>query len=344
MGIHGAATSVRIGGAGIAGLAAAITLARAGEDVEVREMKARVGSSAGPHTEGIRNYLGYDGLQDLARFGVAIKPFSLAQRVVRRSPQFTTVITGPSYYLVARGGSPGTVERQLLQQALDAGVSVRFKTKAKPEDVDIWAAGAPRDRVNIVAAGYRFSREGSNLSDEEVHALFDNNVAPRGYLCVLPGPVWQSVYSCAWATIDYNELLRMVDRALRLGWIRDLLGSAKPVGRIFGKGYFDANPYAMASVPGPLRAGEAAGIQDAVGGYGIKYAVASGYLAAQSLLDNASYVDRLRAEFGDTFETASRGRTWLDHATNDDYDAFLKKLGPYGNLADYSKWRESRFF
>jgi len=307
-------------------------------------MKARVGSSAGPHTEGIRNYLGHDGLEELARFGVRVQPFSVARRTVRRSPRFTSEITGPSYHLVARGGGPGTLERQLLQQALDAGATVRFKAKVRPEEVSILATGAPRDQVNIVAAGYRFSREGSNLTDEEIHALFDNTIAPRGYLCVLPGPVWQSIYSCAWGSIEYNELLRKVDAALQLDWVRNLVGAAKLVGKIYGKGYYADDPYSTASQPGPLRVGEAGGIQDAVGGYGIQFAVASGHLAARSLLEGAPYVELLRKEFGEAFEISRRGRGWLDRATNDDYDAFLKKLGPTGTLEDYSKWRESRFF
>ena len=338
-----ALTTFRIGGAGVAGLAAAINLARAGEDVQVLEMKAAVGSSAGSHTEGVRNYLGRDGLEDLARFGVKLKPFSIAQRVVRRAPNVASVIRGPSYYLVARGPGRDTLERQLLEQALDAGARVVFRTKASPDGVDILATGAPRPRVNIVAAGYRFTREGSNLRDDEIHSLFDNAIAPHGYLCVLPGPVWQSVYTCAWGSMPYNAVLRMVDRVFFLDWFRELFGTAKVVGRIFGKGYFAEDPYEAAQGPGPVRVGEAAGIQDGVGGFGIRYAIASGALAARSLLDKSDYLAGLRTEFQDDFDIANRGRAWLDRATNDDYDALLKKLGPEGRVADYSEWRKDRF-
>jgi len=336
-------TTVRIGGAGVAGLTAAINLARAGEDAEVLEMKAAVGSSAGTHTEGVRNYLGRDGLEDLARFGVRAKAFSVAQRVFRRSPNFTSVIRGPSYYLIARGPGRGTLERQLLEQALDAGARVVFRTKVLPDAVDILATGAARARVNIVAAGYRFTREGSNLRDDEIHSLFDNAIAPHGYLCVLPGPVWHSVYTCAWSSMPYNALLRMVDRALAYDWVRDLMGTAEVVGRIFGKAHYASDPYEAARSPGPLRVGEAAGIQDAAGGFGIRYAIASGALAARSFLDHSDYAASLRAEFQDDFEIANRGRAWLARATNDDYDAFLQKLGPEGRVADYAEWRKDRF-
>lgn len=306
-------------------------------------MKTRVGSSAGPHTEGVRNYLGRDGLDDLARFGIKVKPFSIATRVVRRSPHLRNTTRGPSYYLVARGGGEGTLERQLLAEALESGAVVRFKSRVGPTEADIVATGAPRDRVNITAAGYRFTRDGSHLSDEEIHSLWDNTVAPRGYLCILPGPVWHSIYSCAWGTIAYGALLAMVDRALQYDWIRELIGEARIVGKIYGKGFFEPNPFMKLASSRPLVVGEAAGIQDAVGGFGIRYSVVSGALAARALLRDSDYAASLRVEFKDDFDVATQGRKWLDQATNDDFDDLVRKLGPEGGVTDYATWRKTRF-
>ena len=274
---------------------------------------------------------------------MAVRPFSVATRVVRRSPHGVNTIRGPSYYLVARGGGPGTLERQVLDQALDAGVTVRYKTRASPSEVDLAATGAPRDRVNIIAAGYRFSRSGAELRDDEVHSLWDNDIAPRGYLCVLPGPEWHSVYACAWGSIAYGELLRKVDRALRFPWVADLLGHAKILGKIYGKGHFREDPLRDVTPSRPLAVGEAAGFQDAVGGFGIRYAVATGYLAAKSLLEGSDFAASVREEFATDFEEAARGRQWLDRATNDDYDELVRKLGPEGAVPDYAKWRKARF-
>ena len=333
----------RIAGAGVAGLTAALAIARAGEPVEVLELKSRVGSTAGPHTEGVRNYLGRDGLADLARFGVSVRPFSVATRVVRRSPHGTNTIRGPSYYLVARGGGAGTLERQLLDQALAAGANVRYKTRASPVEVDLLATGAPRDRVNIIAAGYRFSRAGADLPDDEIHSLWDNDIAPRGYLCVLPGPEWHSVYACAWGPVAYGDLIARVDRALRFPWVRELLGRAKLLGKIYGKGHFRDDPLGGVTEARPLAVGEAGGFQDAVGGFGIRYAVASGYFAAKSLLGEADFRSAMRAEFEGDFKEAVRGRAWLDRATNDDYDELVRKLGAEGEVPDYATWRKARF-
>ena len=334
---------VRIGGAGVAGLTAAIGLARAGKSVEVLELKSRVSSSAGTHTEGVRNYLGRDGLEDLARFGVKVRPFAVANRVIRRSRRSVSVVRGPSYYMVDRGGGPQSLERQLLEQALDAGAQVRFKTKADPSSVDLLATGAPKNLVNIFAGGYRFSHEGSNLKPGEIHALFDNDLAPQGYLCILPGPSAHSIYTVSWRSLPYAELVAKVDRALRLDWVREILGTATKVGRIYGKGYFHPDPYSVVAQGGVLRAGEASGIQDAVGGFGIRYAVGSGALAAKALLTGSNYPAMLREEFRDDFEVAMKSRAWLERATDEDYDRFLDKLGPEVGVSDYASWRGVRF-
>lgn len=311
--------------------------------MEVFESKSRVGSSAGGHTEGIRNYLGRDGLEDLARFGIKVQPFAVAQRVVRRSRKFISVVHGPSYYLVDRGGGPVSLERQLLDQALDAGVQVRFKAKADPAGVDVWATGAPREKVNIVAAGYRFNHEGSKLEGDAIHALFDNDLAPGGYLCILPGPRWHSIYSVSWRSMPYADLLAKVRRALKIPWVQEILGSSERVGKIYGKGYFHPNPYQVAVEGDVKKAGESAGIQDAVGGFGVRYAIASGVLAARSCLEGSDYVSLLRDEFRDEFEIGLKSRDWLDRATDEDYDRLVERLGPEVGVGDYASWRTTRF-
>jgi flavin-dependent dehydrogenase len=245
--------------------------------------------------------------------------------------------------MVDRGGGPVSLEKQLLEQALDAGVQVRFKTKADPAAVDLLATGAPKNLVNIFAGGYRFSHEGSNLEPGEIHALFDNDLAPQGYLCILPGPSAHSIYTVSWRALPYGELVAKVDRALRLEWVREILGTATKVGRIYGKGYFHPDPYSVVAQGGVLRAGEASGIQDAVGGFGIRYAVGSGALAAKSLLTGSDYPSMLREEFQDDFEVAMKSRAWLERATDADYDRFLEKLGPEVGVSDYASWRGVRF-
>jgi flavin-dependent dehydrogenase len=333
---------VRIAGGGIAGLSAAIALAQQGVRAEVHEMKKRVGSSAGPHTEGIRNYLGHDGLQELGDFGIRVEPFALAKRVVRKSPGFVSTVRGLSYYLVARGGAEGTMERQLLAQAQELGVRVVLKSKLSPGEAHIVATGAPRDKVNIVAAGYRFSHDGSNLDPSSILAVYDNEIAPFGYLCVLPGPTTHSVYSCAWHDLRYTELLNRVDRALREEFLADVIGDARLVGKIYGKGYYAPDPFSHCEQGGQLFVGEASGFQDPVGGFGIRFAVISGVLAARAITTGESYTDLVRRQFESELRKGFQERKRLDEATNEFYDDLLRKLGERAAVTDYRAWRKRR--
>src|SRR5207245_1953764 len=68
--------TVRIAGAGLAGLVAATTAARAGEDVDVYEIKRHLLPSTGAHTEALRNYESVDSVEELRSFGFKIRPFA----------------------------------------------------------------------------------------------------------------------------------------------------------------------------------------------------------------------------------------------------------------------------
>lgn len=334
---------VSIAGAGISGLSAAIQLAQHGWDVHVFEMKNRVASGAGHHTEGIRNYLGRDGLEEIRSWGFRVEPFSLATRVVRKSPSFVSTVRGVSYYLVERGGRPNSLEAQLYRQAVHLGVTFHFKEPADLERTEIIATGAPVGRVNIVAAGFRFSKQGSHLGPDTIYAVFDNEYAPHGYLCVLPGSTDNSVYAVSWSDLRFASLLRRVERARELPMLSEVLGTARRLGGIYGRGYVAADPISLAKMTDHLFVGEAAGFQDALGGFGIRYALLTGMLAANAIAEGRDYQELLRREFGDEFKIAAQQREMLKRANNEVYDKMLQGLGRETFVNEYESWRRIRF-
>ena len=93
--------TVRIVGAGLAGLTAAVILARGGRSVEVYEKKTRLLPSSGPHTEGIRNYGAIDALHELRTQGFELEPFGVVRPGRRSGPP-----AGPGPVAVA--GPPST--------------------------------------------------------------------------------------------------------------------------------------------------------------------------------------------------------------------------------------------
>jgi flavin-dependent dehydrogenase len=332
--------TVRIAGAGLAGLVAATTAARMGEEVEVYETKQRLVPSIGPHTEALRNYESIDAIEELRSYGFQIQPFAEVFAAIRRSEHYQNVLRGKSYYLFMRGREPYTVDQQLYQQAVNLGVRFHFGTAA-PGDIEILATGPPRREFNMLAAGFTFTAEGANLDPHTVIALLDNRVAPGGYLAITPGVEYHSIYSGSWTDLDYERVLALAKKSFELPWVREILGTSRWVDKIHGTAYYERDPIATAVHDGSLRVGEAGGFQDAVAAYGFRYAVITGALAAQAVIEHLDYPTLLRSRFKDDFERAFAYRQKLDHATNREFDELVRALGPELTLDKYRTMRET---
>jgi flavin-dependent dehydrogenase len=335
--------AVRIAGAGPAGLGAACLLAEAGTRVDVFDKGPRPGSKEADFAAGLRNYGEPGILEELGSYGLRVQPFSTAQTVVRRSPHFRNILRGPSYHVIARGAGPTTVERQLFDRAVRAGARVHFGVPKKPEDVDIVATGHPEGPPSLLGVGFTFSREGSPMDDTTLYGLLDNDIAPAGYFALAPGPESNTLYAVSWTDLDLESMRRRFAAALERPWVRELVGSARRLERVECGAYFARNPIAEAVDPsGALRVGEAAGFLDAIGGYGVRYALITGSLAAKSFLEDSDYASLLRRAFGNEFEESYAFRMQLNRASNEDMDKLVASMGPEMDLAAYRSHRASR--
>ena len=334
---------VRIAGAGPAGLSAACTLAEAGVEVEVFDRGSALGSKEADFSAGLRNYGAREALEELAAYGVPIRPFATARTTIRRSPRFRNVLHGPSYYILSRGSGPTTVERQLHDRAVRAGARIRFGVSKQPEEVDIVATGRPDGPPSLLGVGFTFTRDGSPMDDTTLYALLDNTIAPAGYFALAPGPEANTLYAVSWTDLDRESMRSRVEAALRIPWVGELVGSSRRLQRIECGATFARDPIANAIAPsGALRVGEAAGFLDAIAGYGVRCALISGALAAKSILEKAGYRELLRAAFGTEFEEAYAFREQLNRATNDDMDKLVASMGPEMDLEAYRRHRSSR--
>ena len=329
---------MRIAGAGLAGLVAATTAACAGEDVDVYEIKRHLLPSTGAHTEALRNYPSGDALEELRTYGFKIQPFAEVESAIRRSEHHENVLRGKSYYLFMRGREEYTVDQQLYREAIDLGVRFHFGANAPPE-VDISATGPPWHAFNMLAAGFTFTVDGSNLDPRTVIALLDNRVAPGGYLAITPGVEYHSIYSGSWTDLDYGRVLGLAEKAFEIPWVREILGTSHWVDKIHGTAYYARDPIATAVRDHSLLVGEAGGFQDAVAAYGFRYAVITGALAAQSVVERLDYPTLLRSRFKDEFERAFAYRQKLDRASNKDFDEIVRALGPELTIDEYRNLR-----
>ena len=275
-------------GAGPAGLVAAATLARAGREVRVFEKSDSIGHRFSGDFQGLENWSAEgDVLDRLSRIGVEAtfdhKPFHDVTFWDHHLQPTHAHSDTPLFYLVRRGPEPGTLDRALLSQAQEAGAEVLLGQEATRASADDIIAVGPR-YADGLAVGYVFP---TRLPDQ-AHCIISEELAPAGYAYLL---VWEgraTLATCVFRpTPDWKEARRLTVEAftgLVPGLAQDIDG-ARPFsgfGSIFG-------PTRFTDEAGRLFVGEAAGLQDPEWGFGMVYAMESGFLAARSLIEGYDY-------------------------------------------------------
>ena len=324
---------VTIVGAGLAGLACAVVLARAGRPVIVREWHKTVGSRFHGDFQGLENWS--DDQDVLAELRAAGIETSFEAHPVREGIAFDAwgqayPILGdrPLYYLVRRGGHGGSLECGLLEQAIAAGAEVRFGDRVTdPEGSTVLAIG-PRT-VDAIAAGYVFETDRPDGN----WIAFNDRLAPLGYAYLLIHAGRGTVASCMFT--GFKRQAEYVERTV--AFFREKAGLEMCDPKPFG-GFANFRLPRTALQGGHPVVGEQAGFQDALAGFGMRYALRSGILAARSLLEGTDYTRLWRQELLPLLRTGvcnrfifnsagARGRRWaLRGMSRSDTAAKLRRL------------------
>jgi flavin-dependent dehydrogenase len=294
---------ITIVGAGPAGLACAIVLARAGRTVIVREWHKTVGSRFHGDFQGLENWS--DERDFLAELDAAGIETNFDRHPVHESTVFDAwgeayQVRGerPLYYLVRRGSRGGTLDFGLLKQAIAAGADVRFGDRASKIDGPAVLAIGPR-HADAIAAGFVFETDRPDGS----WAAFDNALAPLGYAYLLIHEGRGTVASCMFT--GFKNQAEHVRRTV--AFFRERAGLEMREASPFG-GFANFRMPRTAVQGGHLVVGEQAGFQDALAGFGMRYALRSGILAARSLIEGADYTAAWRRELLPLLRTGAANR------------------------------------
>lgn len=285
-------STTRILGAGPSGLTAAITLARAGHTVEVHERRNDCGARFGGDLQGLETFSDEgDVIEELAASGITTDFF---HRPFSRGYQYNGTrvdlheFGGPAFYLVRRGTMPDAIDQALKRQALSVGVQLRFGSTLADGEADIIATGPRGKRPYAVCRGFVFRTDAPDIAV----ALLNDNAGFKGYSYLLVSGGEGCLCTSLWG--DFRRVHQCLSEARRLlleRWpVR--VDDERPVG---GLVHFSGRPEWTQGRA--LMVGEAAGLQDFLWAFGLRAALRSGVLAAQSLLHHHNYAERATEAF-----------------------------------------------
>ncbi len=325
----GSLKEIDVVGAGPAGLVAAINLAKAGFAVTLHESAPSVGHRFHGDFQGIENWTTKEDARGfLKKINVNInfrfEPYNggifFSPRLRRREIRTRE----PLFYLVERGGHEGCLDFGLLQQAEEAGVRVIPNARAWHVDQGGIIAVGPR-AADMIAKGIVFK---TGLKDQ-AYAIVDDRLAPKGYAYLLINRGQATL-----ATVigrDFRSERIYLERTLEA--FRKIVPlEMRQVREFGGYGNFFLRPTAVEGKK--MYLGESAGFQDALFGFGMRYAMISGFLAAQSVVHGTSYDSLWKKEIRPLLRTSLSNRLIYECLGNTGYELISKRIAARTDLRE----------
>ncbi|MBZ0157367.1 MAG: NAD(P)/FAD-dependent oxidoreductase [Alphaproteobacteria bacterium] len=308
-------------GAGPAGLTAAIVLARHGYRVRVYEKEPDVGHRLHGDFQGLENWSSEQDVVALLKdCGIETNflcvPYSGGTVYAPALPPLQVQSSRPIFYLVQRGALRGTLDVGLKEQALSTGVEILFNNRPDRFSGHTIFATGPRG-VHVLAVGITFL----TAKENSAVALFDDHLAPKGYAYLLVHEGRGTLATVLFR--DYAKGDECLERVTK--FLEGIAGiDIRDPKRFCSFGNFFLSP--TRKHHHVLYAGESAGFQDFLWGFGMRYAIRSGYLAAKSFIENTDYDALWKGELKQLLETALVNRYLFERIGHTGYRFLARKF------------------
>lgn len=314
--------NIEIAGAGLAGMVAAINLARAGYEVTLYEQHPDVGHRFNGDFQGIENWTSdHDVMGELFEMGIEVNfvahPCYGGDLYGPNLKKTEIRSNKPFFYIVKRGVEEGSLDQGLKEQAVKAGVNFRFNHKIKKLEGRAIIGTGPK-AADFIAVGLLFDTDHEDL----VAAIFDNRLAPEAYAYLLIHNGRGTMATCM--LDDFRREKELLEKTVETftGLYPLNMRNEREFGG-FGNFFFSKS----AVRNGKLYVGENAGFQDLLWGFGMRYAMISGSLAARSIITGVDYDSLWKNELAPKLKTSISNRYLFKNAGNRGFQLFVNHLG-----------------
>ena len=317
---------IKILGAGIAGLTAAINLKRAGIDVEVHERKEACGKRTNDF-QFLENWTFEEDALDIVkgmhiRTDFYIKSHYTQGAISPSGNKYVGTSNRPVCYLIKRGRNADSLDRSLESQCRQSDIKLVYSSTLKRTQADIIATGIKRPAFICTAILFP-----CQLHDHS-YLLFDNDLSDKFYSYFVANDQVGEIVSIN--PVGYKDHLKRLDKTVAR-FEKILSIKIETITERFAAPLnFDAlNP---AFVNNQYLVGEAAGFQDALMGFGMLYAFKSGYLAAKSIIEDMDYQQLINNEIMKPINISVINRVLFEKFTNQGYERLINILNSQNTI------------
>jgi flavin-dependent dehydrogenase len=311
---------IRVLGGGISGLTAAINLKKAGFDTEVHENK----NYCGKHTQDfqfLENWTFHEDVLDFLRTiniktGFYLKPFRSIEIFSPSLKRYVAKSDRPFLYLVKRGQVEDSIDRSLEDQAKSYRVKIFYNSILDSNEANIIATGPKRP--TFIAAGIKFRFKHPDKSI----VLLDNKLSLNFYsYFIVNDGIGEIVCVNPVATTDFQTRLNLAVEAFE----RILRAKIEDIEESFSAA-IHFNLLQKARINDQCFIGEAAGFHDFLAGFGMVYALRSGYQVAESIIRGLDFDKRWKEDFSKPLGISSNNRALYERMSNDHFERIISLL------------------
>lgn len=339
---------VKIFGAGLSGLTAAINLAKAGYKIEVHEKCSNIGEHYKENPQLLPNWFSNnDVIDEFKECGIDLHHLTPIEEIEVNIPNQKIIFYGkeiPTGYVVLRGGD-NSLECDLARKAKELGVDIITNsafdvvTEGLKDEKKIFATGLGTP----ITAGYGRVYKGS-FNPKRVRVFFDPSFSPSiGYTYLFP-------HNENMATVKTSR--QFSDSGVDLknnlqSCVNNFLSSEIKEDNLL----YDFGSLRSFNIPksaikeNMIFTGEAAGFQDELFRFGMRYAAYSGYFAAKSIIENIDYDVLWKKKFMKEFERTKKVRSLFEVLKKNSFLSIPKKSETiYMDIEKFRKiWLSKKF-